>query len=135
MGLPYRSPKPMLRLCQMLEAGGDLSATAPTVPLRETCSTVRCCRSEWSSIGKPMPRYIIDTDDGRTFVPGDPEDHFDCPKKARDTADRVVGAMAEDALPDGDRRVFRAIVRDEAGQVVYEATVMFAGEWKVPLAA
>ncbi|WP_156454027.1 hypothetical protein [Methylobacterium sp. CCH5-D2] len=82
-----------------------------------------------------MPLYTIDTDDAGSFVPGDPEAGFDCPRKARTEAHRVLGSMTNSALPDGEHRVLRATVRDERGQEIYAATVTFAGEWKVPLAA
>ncbi len=82
-----------------------------------------------------MPLYTIDTDDAGLFIPGDPESGFVCPRKARVEAHRVLGSMTHSALPDGEHRVLRAVVRDETGQEVYVATVTFAGEWKIPLAA
>lgn len=82
-----------------------------------------------------MPLYTVDTDDAGDFVPGDAEAGFDCPRKARTEAHRVLGSMTHCALPDGEHRVLRAIVRDETGREIYVATVTFAGEWKVPLAA
>lgn len=82
-----------------------------------------------------MACYLIDTDDGLNFVPGDPEISFACPREAKITADKVLGAMLQDVLPDGPRRVLRATVRDNTGREVYEATVTFAGDWKGPLAA
>ncbi|WP_162559865.1 DUF6894 family protein [Methylobacterium radiodurans] len=60
---------------------------------------------------------------------------FDCPRKARAAADRALGSMTTEVLPGGERHVLRAIVRDEADQVIYEAAVTFAGEWKIPIAA
>lgn len=82
-----------------------------------------------------MPLYTIDTDDAGLFVPGNPEVSFDCPRKARREAHRALGSMTQWALPDGEHRVLRAVVRDESGQEIYVATVTFAGEWKVPRAA
>jgi len=40
--------------------------------------------------------------------------------------------MTHGALPDGEHRALQAIVRDEAGQEVYVATITFVGEWKIP---
>lgn len=82
-----------------------------------------------------MPSYLIDTDDGLNFIPIDAEVSFTCPHQARAAADEVLGAMADDIVPDGKHRVLHAVVRDETGQEVYVATVTFTGEWKIPLAA
>lgn len=47
----------------------------------------------------------------------------------------MLWSMTNAVLPDGEHRVLKAIVRDEAGREVYVATVTFVGEWKVPVAA
>lgn len=78
-----------------------------------------------------MPRYIIDTDDGERYVEGSCEDAHDCPRRAQREAEQTLGAMAEDALPSGVNRVFRAVIRDDSGQSVYEASLTFRTEWKV----
>jgi hypothetical protein len=39
--------------------------------------------------------------------------------------------MAQQGIPDGERRTFTASVRDENGTVVYVATLTLVGEWKV----
>ncbi len=78
-----------------------------------------------------MPHYVIDTDDGRTFVPGDTEQSFENSSHARTAADRTLGAMTAEVMPAGGARVLRAIVRDETGHEVYVATVTFVAEWKI----
>ena len=78
-----------------------------------------------------MPLYFIDTDDGDVHH-HDTEGH-DLPsaQAARDAAHDALPDMARDKLPDGDKRTFSATVRDQAGTVLYAATLTLAGEWRV----
>ncbi|MGU3540399.1 DUF6894 family protein [Methylobacterium sp. A54F] len=76
---------------------------------------------------------MIDTDDGDMMVAGNDEAAFDCPHKARAAAHEALGHMVWDTLPDGEERVFRAIVRDEKGREIYAASLTLAGRWTVPV--
>lgn len=76
-----------------------------------------------------MPHYLIDTDDARTYVPGDPEIAFTCPRKAQAEAHRVLSGMAQDLMPSSEPQVLSAVVRDEAGGEIYTATLTVTGEW------
>lgn len=78
-----------------------------------------------------MSRYTIDTDDAEHAVEGDEESSVGCLRRAHAEAHLVLGLMAQEALPDGEHRVFTARVRDEHGQEVYVATLTLHGEWKV----
>jgi len=76
-----------------------------------------------------MPRYFIDTDDDDTFIEDD--EGLDLPdaEAARKAAQASLPDMARDKMPDGDGRTFCASVRDEAGTVIYKATLTLTGEW------
>ena len=76
-----------------------------------------------------MMRYLVDTDDDDFLVLGDDGVAFDSVKDAREAALSALPDMAQQKLPDGDYRVFSASVRDEAGTVVYRATLTLAGGW------
>ncbi|QEE37592.1 hypothetical protein [Methylobacterium sp. WL1] len=78
-----------------------------------------------------MAHYTIDTDDDDLLVEGDYGEGLTCPSTARRMALSALPDMARDRLPDGDRRTFRAIVRDENGMEIYSATLSLVGEWKV----
>ena len=78
-----------------------------------------------------MAHYTIDTDDDDLLVEGDYGEGLTCPSTARRMALSALPDMARDKLPDGDRRTFRAIVRDDNGQEIYTATLTLVGEWKV----
>lgn len=82
-----------------------------------------------------MTRFFFDTDDG-DFLSQDDEG-MDLPdvEAARLAAMDVLPDMARDKLPDGDRRTFSVRVRNEAGTVLYSATLDLVGEWHVPHAA
>ena len=80
-----------------------------------------------------MAHYTIDTDDDDLLVEGDYGEGLTCPLTARRMALSALPDMVRDKLPDGDRRTFRAIVRDDNGQEIYAATLTLVGEWKVIL--
>ncbi len=74
-----------------------------------------------------MPRFFIDTDDGDVRVHDDEGFDLADAEAARREAMTVLPDMARDKLPDGDRRTFVATVRDEAGSVLYSATLTLVG--------
>ncbi|MHC2103611.1 DUF6894 family protein [Methylobacterium sp. CM6246] len=78
-----------------------------------------------------MAHYTIDTDADDLLIEGDYGEGLTCLSAARRMALSALPDMARDTLPDGDRRTFRAIVRDHNGEEIYTATLTLVGEWKV----
>jgi hypothetical protein len=76
-----------------------------------------------------MSRYFFDTDDGDFRSQDDEGMELPDAEAARLAALDVLPDMARDKLPDGDRRSFSVRVRDEAGAVLYSATLDLVGEW------
>lgn len=76
-----------------------------------------------------MPRYYFDITEGGTHT----RDDFgsDCldDGDARDQAVAVISAMVDERLPDRDDHEVVAAVRNEAGAVVYEASLALNGRW------
>ena len=77
-----------------------------------------------------MPRLFIDTEDGDASLRDDEGDEYADFEEARATAIASLPGMADEKLPDGEHRVFKATVRDEADTVLYVATLTFHGDWK-----
>lgn len=77
-----------------------------------------------------MPRYFFDIDDGARGGTGDATcvDLNDA-ESARRAAIATLVDIARESLPSGDRRVFRACVRDEAGRLIYETALTLDGHW------
>ena len=77
-----------------------------------------------------MPIYYFETFDGEVSH-GD-ENGMDLPsnQEARHEALRALPDMAREKIPDGDFRIFRTLVRDDCGIVVYEASMTLVGRWK-----
>ena len=78
-----------------------------------------------------MAHYTIDTDDDDLLVEGDYGEGLTCLSTARRMALSALPDIARDKLPDGDRRTFKATVRDDNGLEIYTATLTLVGEWKV----
>lgn len=78
-----------------------------------------------------MPRYFFDTNDGDMLDEDDVGLEFADPEAARRGAIAALPDMARDRLPDGDRRDYSVRVRDEAGTVLYSASLALTGEWHV----
>lgn len=76
-----------------------------------------------------MPRYFFDIDDGENQFRDD--DGMEMPhlEAAGAEAVRVLPDVAREVLPDGDRRAFVSVVRDETGDVVFRATLSLVAEW------
>ena len=76
-----------------------------------------------------MPMFFFETFDGE--VSHFDRDGLDCPSKehARREALSAIPDMARDTILNGDFRVFRSLVRDACGTVVYEASMTFVGRW------
>ncbi len=70
-----------------------------------------------------MPRFFFDTYDGDFFAPDNEGLDLEGIEAAKLQAQKALPDMARDKLPDGDQRVFKVSVRDEAGQVVLRVTL------------
>ena len=79
-----------------------------------------------------MQRYYFDTDNGILPVRDDAGQEFASVEAARDMAQRALRDMAQQEIPDGERRVFTVAIRDGNETILYVATLTLAGEWKVP---
>ena len=78
-----------------------------------------------------MPRYFIDTNDDDVFVEDEEGQVLADAETARQMAQAALPDMAREKMPDGDGRTFCASVRDEAGTVIYKATLSLVGQWGV----
>ena len=76
-----------------------------------------------------MHRYFIDTDDDDTFVEDELGFMLEDAKAARSYALAVLPEMAMDRSQENDQWTCLAVVRDEAGAVIYRATLTLKGEW------
>lgn len=76
-----------------------------------------------------MPRYYFDTFDGDLCTAD--SDGIDCAtmKIVQDCAIDGLPDMARELLPDGPNRVFHVSVRDDAGQVIFKATLELKSTW------
>ncbi len=78
-----------------------------------------------------MPRYYFDVDDGdRKFIDDEGSDMPDA-KAARNEAILLLPDFAKTVLPDGGDRDFVSRVRDEAGNLIFEATFTLRSQWLV----
>jgi hypothetical protein len=75
-----------------------------------------------------MPRFFFDIHDGEAFTP----DHVGVELKgleaAKAEAKKTLPDIAKDEMPDGDRRDFVVIVKDEAGRELVRVTLSLAVE-------
>ena len=76
-----------------------------------------------------MPLYFFDTDDGDFRQLDDEGIELPTAEGARTAALDALPDMARDKIPDRDRQTFSVQVRDEAGMVLYTATLDLVGEW------
>lgn len=79
-----------------------------------------------------MTRFFIDTDDGELAVSDETGQDLPDAQAARRLALSVFPDMADDHLPDGDRRTFTVRVRDAEGRPIYVAELVLTGEWLIP---
>lgn len=76
-----------------------------------------------------MPRYFFDITDAGVFTRDEFGDDCEDDKDARDQAVSLLPEIARAEFPAGDQHEFVAAVRNEAGQVVYEASLALNGRW------
>ncbi len=78
-----------------------------------------------------MPRYFFDTDDGQREIIDDDGSELSGPDAAKDAALGLLPPFARAALiGDGSRNV-RVNVRNEAGDVVYTASMTLRTKWLI----
>ncbi len=76
-----------------------------------------------------MPRFYIDTSDQERFLRDEEGFEFMDVEAAKNAAVDALPDMARDELPDGDNRTFIAVVRDDQGQILLQATMSFGVTW------
>ena len=76
-----------------------------------------------------MPTFYFDISDGDEQVRDDLGIELSDVQAARRQAISVLPDIARDELPDGDRREFRAVVRDASGKTVFKAKLSLVAEW------
>ncbi len=76
-----------------------------------------------------MPRFCIDTSDQQRFVRDEDGLEFADVEVAVNAAEDAMSDMAQDAFPGGESRTFLAIVRDEHGRTLVQATMSFRVNW------
>jgi hypothetical protein len=95
--------------------------------VEQTARSVHSCPGIIEDL--PMTRYYFDTFDGdHTSVD---EDGIDC-ATGQEIQDRAIDALpdlARDELPNGPERLFWVKVRNEAGELIFEATLALASRW------
>lgn len=76
-----------------------------------------------------MPTYYFDVTDAGKLMRDEFGSECADDQDARDHAISLLPYIARERLPDGDKHEFVATVRNEAGQVVYEASLALNGLW------
>ena len=77
-----------------------------------------------------MPLFFFETFDGEVCHGDSQGTALPDKETARLEALKALPDMAREKIPDGDLRTFRTIVRDDVGDVVYEACMTLIGRWK-----
>lgn len=76
-----------------------------------------------------MPRYYFDIDDAEhATVDAEGSEHSDA-EEARKEGVEALASIVKDALPDGNVRDFTMNVRNEAGMVIFKATIALRSHW------
>lgn len=76
-----------------------------------------------------MPRYYFDIDDGeRATVDDEGTDHADA-ESAQIEGIETLAHVVKDVLPAGNVRDFKMDIRDEAGKVIFKATIALRSHW------
>ena len=76
-----------------------------------------------------MPLYFFDVTDAGTIETDDFGTDLADDAEARDQAIGLLPDIARDVMPDGDRHEIAVAVRNEQGQVVYDANLTLHGRW------
>lgn len=75
-----------------------------------------------------MPQYRFTTDDGHKLDVSPDRLEFPNDKAASEEAQRALADMLKEQLPDGSHLDMRVAVENEAGEVIYQASLEFNGE-------
>jgi hypothetical protein len=76
-----------------------------------------------------LPRFYFDTFDGDHIAVDSEGIECSSHRMVQDQAIDALPDMARESLPDGPNRTFRVEVRDEAGKIVFRATLELQSEW------
>ena len=76
-----------------------------------------------------MPRYFFRTTSNDQVIEDSAGAEFASEDKMRAAAIRTLPMMALDELPDGATHEFAIDVSDEAGEVIFRATLSFKSSW------
>ena len=79
-----------------------------------------------------MPRFFIDTSDQRRFIRDDVGIVCEDAEAAKTAAVDALPDMARQELPDGDQRMFLAIVRGEDGSALLQCALSLTVTSLVP---
>ena len=103
---------------------------APHMPMiGQTCCPVCGNLSTFPEFGH-MPQYFFDYRDGERVYIDDEGAELASLKKARAEAQRAIGAIAKDEMPDGDTRDFQISIREGEGPVLMVVTLAIRVENK-----
>jgi hypothetical protein len=75
-----------------------------------------------------MPRYFFDIRDGEHVAPDRIGVDLDGLEAATAEAKRALPDIARDEMPDGERRDFTIVVKDEAGRALVQVTLSLVVE-------
>jgi hypothetical protein len=75
-----------------------------------------------------MPRYYFDSRDGEALVPDDTGVILASIEQARDQAAQALAELAKDVLAGSVRRELATEIRNEAGEPLLRATLVFEVE-------
>ena len=75
-----------------------------------------------------MPRFFFDIDDGKNFTPDDVGVELEGLEAAKAEAKKTLPDIVKDEMPDGDRRDFTVVVKDEVGHEVWRVTLSLVVE-------
>jgi hypothetical protein len=81
--------------------------------------------SKWAG---PMPRYYFDNRDGEKLVPDDTGVVLPSIEQARDQAAQALAELAKDVLAGSIHRELATEIRNEAGEPLLRATLVFEVE-------
>jgi hypothetical protein len=79
-------------------------------------------------VGRPMPRYYFDNRDGEKLVPNDTGVVLPSIEQARDQAAQALAELAKDVLAGSIHRELATEIRNEAGEPLLRATLVFEVE-------
>jgi C4-type Zn-finger protein len=75
-----------------------------------------------------MPRYFFDIQDGDHFTPDYEGMELDGLEAAKAEAKKALPDIVKDEMPDGDRRDFTVVVKDEVGHEVLQVKLSLVVE-------